>query len=309
MIWDLLLLNIIYALVFPLGKIAVDTSTTPAFLTAFRMLLGSIIVLGFQWKFNKSAFSLPRNYIWPLFIGAFFCYYLTNALELWALEYISPTKVCILYNFFPFVTVFFQYIIFKIRLSLLQWVGLAAGLLGSLPILFLRHFEATTLVPHSTLSNNTTYFYLPELSVICSTILYAYGWIYIQRLLTVEKYDYNMANGVAMAFAAGISLFHSRLIDTWQPVPVFNVQSFFIYATGLTLLFNVFYNSFYCKMLKVYSLALLSFTSFLDPLFTAFFDWLLLGNTIQWYFYPSFALISVGFYCFYKDEKNNNRNL
>lgn len=295
--FEVLILNFLYALVFPIGKIAVEKYTTPLFLTATRMLLGSLIIFAIQFKFKKNSITLPRNLVWPLLCGAFFCYYLTNALEFWALDYLSATRVCIIYNLYPFVTILFSYIYTKEKLSYKRWGALMIGLIGSMPILLLK-----SSVPAGITKTYIGLPYLPELAVLASTVFYAYGWLSIQKVLVEDKYDYNMASCITMIFAGIMAISHSFLIDKWHPLPIYSLSGFILTVGGITLIFNVIYNALYFRALKTYSLTFLSFTGFIDPLFTSVFDFLFFGIVISWHFYLSFVFTFIGFYLLYKTE-------
>ncbi len=292
----IILLNFIYTLIFPIGQIALDRYTTPLFLTSFRMLFGGALILVYQYFYDRKGFILPKKYVWTLFWGSFFCYYLTNALEFWALDYMSSTRFCFLANLYPFITALLSYIFLKEQLSKIQWLGLFIGFFGSLPVILLSpvrdsHYVSSYGIP-----------LLPEIAVLLSSCFYAYGWIFLQKIMFVEKYSYNMTNGVTMIMAFFMAVTHSMFTDTWNPLPITGTWGFLTTATGLIIVSDVIYNRIYFKALNRYSLTLIAFSGFIGPIFTAIFDKILFNEQINAYFFVSFAIVSFGFYLFYKAE-------
>ena len=108
MVLLLVIMNIVYALLFPMSKIALEYSSA-LFLTGFRMTLAGVLVLGYQYIFNRAVFVFPRAYWFPLTMAAFTEIYLTNILDFWGFQYMSSTKSCFLYNLYPFTAAFLAY--------------------------------------------------------------------------------------------------------------------------------------------------------------------------------------------------------
>lgn len=291
-----ILVNILYALVCPIGKIALQY-TSPLFLTAFRMIFSGIVVLIYQYIFRRDKFTLSKSQLWLIALASIFSIYLTNWLEFLGLDYLTPAKTAFLYNLYPFSSALLSYMFFSERMSVKKWIGLAIGILGSLPLL-MEDSSATEAQFHKYFGLVS----LPELAVLGAIIACPLGWIFIQKAICDKNYDSVMANGTTM-FAGGImAIVHSYMTEQWDPVPITNLPYFFLTSFGLIIISNIICNTLYIELLKHYSLTFLSFTGFSTPLLTAVFDWLFFGYTVSYAFYISTAIMFVGFYLFYKEE-------
>jgi len=124
--------------VFSLGKMALEYSP-PLFLTASRMLLAAVILLGFLALRNRRAFKLSIKQILSLGLFAVFGMYLTNALEFWSLQHLTAAKTCFMYSLCPFFAAFFSYLHFGEKMNLRKWIGMAVGFVGFItPVIILQ---------------------------------------------------------------------------------------------------------------------------------------------------------------------------
>jgi drug/metabolite transporter (DMT)-like permease len=76
----------LWTLSFSLGKIALESSS-PIFLTAFRMGLAGLLILAYLALRNPNALKLRKEYYFPLLIFSILAVYLTNVFEFWGLPY------------------------------------------------------------------------------------------------------------------------------------------------------------------------------------------------------------------------------
>lgn len=290
----LIIMNVAYALLFPLSKVALHYSSA-MFLTGFRMTLAGLLVLGYQYLFRRSQFYLPRKHTSLLIIGAFTGIYVTNVLDFWGFTYMTATKSCFLYNLYPFAAAFFGWFYFHEKLTVKKWAGLGLGFAGALPMIFSTHAteQATPFA---------SWVPMPEIAVIIAIVFSTYGWVVIRQLVCEKNYDSVMTNGSIMLIGGIFALIHSLCIDTWNPLPVTHMKGFLASSFGMMLVSNVIGNSAYVELLKRYSMTFLSFTAFSEPLLTAFFDWLFFGIHMPKAFYLSVAIVFFGLYLFYKDE-------
>lgn len=290
-----IIVNLLYALVCPIGKAALNY-TSPLFLTAFRMILAGSVVLGYQYFFRREHFRVSPRHIGSLAIASFFTIYLTNWLEFLGLDYLTPAKTAFLYNLYPFAAALLSYIYMHEQLSHKKWLGLTIGFLGSLPLLLA---DTSQEIPfHKYLG----FLSLPELAVIGAVFACPFGWIFIQKSICQDGYDSIMAVGITELAGGAMALAHSYFTETWNPLPVTNGLWFLITAFGLIIVSNIICNILYIELLKKYSLTFLSFTGFTTPLLTAVFDWLFFGYTVSYAFYISTAIMSVGFFLFFIEE-------
>lgn len=94
----------LFASTFTLGK-AVLSYTTPLFFIALRMITAGVMLLGYYWITHKKITIVRKDYslLARIVIFHIFCAY---SLEFWALQYITSSKACLLYNLSPFITAF-----------------------------------------------------------------------------------------------------------------------------------------------------------------------------------------------------------
>jgi drug/metabolite transporter (DMT)-like permease len=71
---------------------------------------------------------------------------------------------------------------------------------------------------------------------------------------------------------------------------------------------NILCHNIYAGLLRKYSATFMSFTSFLSPIFAAFYGWAFFQEEITWHFYVSIAIVLVGLYLFYQDELKKKSN-
>lgn len=290
----LIIMNLSYALLFPLSKIALDYSS-PIFLTGFRMTLAGILVLLYQYFFRRQLFIFPRHHFWPFFLSSFLGIYVTNVLDFWGFTYMTATKSCFLYNLYPFAAAFFAWFYFSERLSTRKWLGLALGFLGALPMILTSQQVESIPIFGGSLP-------LPELAVLVAIVASTYGCVFTRQLVCHEGYDPVMVNGSIMLMGGIMALGHSLLVEQWHPLPISNVKGFFLSSLGMMLVSNVIGNTAYVELLRRYSMTFLSFTAFSEPLLTALFDWLFFNIKVSYTFYLSVAVVFVGLYLFYKEE-------
>ncbi len=289
-----ILINALFALVFPLGKLAM-TYAPPFFIVGTRMLCGGIIFLVYQYWTNRHAFQVPRAYWWTLFLLALFNTYISNSFELWGLQYMSSAKACFIYNLSPFISSLLAYFYFNEQFTIKKLIGLLVGFLGFIPLLYFQSPEESTIWQFSFLS-------LAEIALIIAAITIVYGWILMQDLVRTHHYSSIMANGISMVGGGCMSLIHSLAVEPWSPTPVTQVWPFIGWLTVLTLVSNIICNTLLARLLKKYTATFLSFTNFTSPLFAALYDWLIFGTKVSWDFYLATFIVLIGLYIFYTEE-------
>ncbi len=168
----------LWTLSFSLGKIALLTSS-PIFLTAFRMGFAGLLILLYLFIKQSSSFTFPKKYLLPLSLFSFLSVYLTNIFEFWGLQYVSAAKACFLYSLSPFFSIILSYIHFREKLSLQKSLGLIIALIALLPVL---SFQSG----NENLFNSLFFISWPELSVIGAAFCSTYGWI-ILRILYPQR--------------------------------------------------------------------------------------------------------------------------
>lgn len=194
------------------------------------------------------------------------------------------------------------------RITKRQWLGLAIGFLGILPIVMGSDASESVAGAIGFLS-------IPEIVLFFAVLAGAYGWIVMKQLVSDRSYSTIMVNGVGM-FAGGIITFIASLFFegvphikvpaeayTWSIDPYWgSVGMFLLYAGLLILIANLICFNLYGVLLRRHSATLISFAGFTTPLFAALFGWILLSESITWGFILSVVIVTLGLYLFYKDE-------
>lgn len=288
----IILLNALFASSFTMGKVLVAYAQ-PIFLTGIRMLLGGVLLLSYQFLYNKKHCKFDTNNI-PLFIQAMLTgIYFNYILRFWALNYLTSSKTNFFYNLAPFFSSFYSYMLFDERMSKKQWMGLAVGLVGIAPMLI----QGTDT---ESIAGGIWEISLPEIAVIISVLCHSYSWIVVRKLVRTHEYHPMMINGITMTSGGIFALLTSYMVE--QQGTIADPFTFCGWLLLVVLVSNIVCYSLYGHLLKTYTATFLSFAGFLSPLFSAFYGWAFLHEQITWHFYASASIVFVGLYVFYQDE-------
>lgn len=289
-----ILLNALFALVFPLGKYAMHYSP-PFFLVGLRMVLGGIILLMYHFIALRRPLEMRPSLVGPLILLSIINIYIANAFEFWGLQYMSSAKTAFIYNLAPLVSALISYIHLKERMSTRKWFGLAVSFFGCIPMLL-------TVSPGELALCRIAIFSTAELAVFAAMLATVYGAILLQYIVRREHYSHLLANGTSMIGGGFITLATSLLAESWFPSPVTNWQPFLGWLLAIVLVSNVFCFSLNAELLKKHTATFMAFSGLIMPLFAAFFDWIAFGAIVSWHFYISMLLVFFGIYIFYKEE-------
>ncbi|MBS0629228.1 MAG: EamA family transporter [Verrucomicrobia bacterium] len=292
----LVLLYATWSSFFVTGKMMLALST-PLFLTATRMLLAGVLLLGYLAIRRRSEFKLSRAQWISIGFLALFSIFLTNILEFWGLQYLSAAKTCFIYSLSPFLAALFSYIHFREKMTKVKWIGLIIGFLGMTPV-----FMAQT--GSEELFNAFGFFSWPTLAIIGAAIFSVYGWVVLRLVVKDNQVSPVMANGSSMLIGGSMALAASMFVDTWSPIPITegSISPFITGTIGMTFLYNIICYNVYGLMLRRFTATFLSFMGILSPIFASLTGWLLLGETPSWQIFVSTAIVSVGLWIFYQSE-------
>ncbi|MCF7900052.1 DMT family transporter [Candidatus Babeliales bacterium] len=293
------LILILYALfgsTFTLGD-AVVRVMPPLLFISIRMILSGLLLLGFVKIQHKKDFKFNIKHL-PWFLGIiFFHIYLSYSSEYFSFQYLSSAKVALFYNLSPFITALFAYFIFKEIMTPRKWLGLAIGFGGFLPLL-----ESQAPSIESTLGN-FGFISVAEIIALVSVTSACIGWIFLKKLTTDFNYSYIFVNGFGMLFGGILALITSHSTETWPAFDyIFYSFPFWRSLLLLILIGNVICFNLYGKLLHTYSTTMLAFFGFITPLFTAFFSWVWLGESVSTAFFLTIGLVTCGLYIFYQEE-------
>lgn len=289
------LLYALFSSVFIICKVALEY-TQPLFLVGSRMAVAGILIAGYEfWRLRNTQKMITSKIFLKLLCLAFFNIYLTNACEIWGLNYLSPAKTCLIYSLSPFVAAFFSFLLFKEKLSPKKWGGLLVGFLGFFPILF-------STSTSEELSGSLWFFSWAELAVCIAAVSSVYGWILLRQLVKEDQLSPLLANGISMIFGGALALIHSSIVDDWRPFPVSSYVPFLECSLLLLLISNLICYNLYGHLLKKYTATFMSLAGLTTPLFAAGLAWVYFGELVTLPFYLSLAIISLGLYIFYQEE-------
>lgn len=309
----LIVLYMLFASTFTIGKAAL-AYTTPILFIGMRMVIGGLLLLGYQYFFKRSDFKFARKDVGILSQVSFFQYYAAFILEFVSLQWMTSGKASLLWNFSPFVTALICYFLLGERLSTKKVVGLIIGFLGLLPILM-----ATT--PQEELVGMISWISVPELILMGAVVSAGYGWIVFAQAQE-RGYSTIMINGLTMTVAGIAALLTSFVFEgaphimppascLSQHMPTLcsvlggygaGIALFITYSLALILISNIICFNLYGYLLTVYSATFVSFAGFITPLFAALFGWIFLHEQIGLPFIYSVAIVFLGLVIFFLEE-------
>ncbi len=295
-IFIVVLMYATWSTMFSLGKMALDHSP-PLFLTASRMLLAGVLLLGLMSLKNRSSFKLTLKQFLSISLFAFFSMYLTNAFEFWSLQHLTAAKTCFIYSLSPFFSALFSYFHFKEKMNSRKWLGMLVGFAGIVPVLAIQKGSEELF---------SGFFFLswPELSMMGASLCTVYGWVLLRLIVKDSTIPPMMANGAAMLIGGLLALVHSYLVENWNPLPVASssavpfVQSVLI----MTLISNMICYNIYGLMLKRFTATFLSFMGVLSPIFASFSSWLFLNEPLSPVIFLSTGIVSLGLWLIHSAE-------
>lgn len=292
----IVLLYAILASTFIFAKLTLEYAR-PIFLIGFRMIIASLLLLGYQHFFNHERLRIKREDRGLFFGAAVFHIYLAFVLEFWALQYTSALKTTMIYSSTPFIAAILSYLILKERLSTAKIIGIIIGIGGLVPVFMQRvgHGAASELLSFTSADG------VLFLAVLSAT----YAWFIVGKLMK-KGYHFGFINGVAMLLGGIMSMLtaiplegHLQLVDNWP--------KFLGWLALLIISANIIVYNMYAWLLKRYSITFISFAGFLCPIFATIYDWLFMSGELQWHTLVSLVLITIGLYVFYRDELKSMR--
>lgn len=281
---------------FSLGKMALAYSP-PLFLTASRMLLAGVLLMAFVALKNRFTFKLTLKQFFWICLLALFSIYLTNALEFWSLQHLTAAKTCFIYSLSPFFAALFSYLHFGEKLNGRKWLGMCIGFAGFIPVLAMQKGSEELLTSLSFLS-------WPELAMMGASICTVYGWIILRKIVKDSSVSPMMANGSSMLLGGLLALFHSYLVENWNPIPV-TPSGFAPFIQGtliMTLISNIICYNLYGLMLKRFTATFLSFMGLLSPIFASLNSWFFLDEPLSPIIFLSTGIVSLGLWLIYSAE-------
>lgn len=293
----MILIVILYGLFgssFVFGKILLEYAS-PLFLTGARFTLGGFLLLAYQYWHPQQQFKFRCKHMWWYTQIVVLGILITYVLRFSALRDMPAAKTNFLYNLSPFMSSLFSYFIFGEKMTSRKWLGLAIGCLGLLPILISSSPTEQTV-------GGIIFLSWPEIAIIVSVATHTYSWIVMRKLVRDKSYSPMMVNGITMTAGGILALSLSLITEGYVPIASEHITQFALTLGAVILISNIICYNLYGYLLKKHTATFLSFAGFLGPLFTAFYGWIFLNESVTWHFYLSSIIVFFGLYLFYQEE-------
>ncbi len=269
MIW-LFVLYAISGFTITLSKILL-TYASPFFLIGSRMVIAGLGLGAYARLQGISITALSLEDWWLIAQFAFFGVIVPAITRVWALQYLPAVKIALLFNITPFFSALIAYYLLKERLSFLQLLGLCAGFSGLIPLMLVRQAQGIDqlLMPIT----------LPDFILLASVVSFSYSLFIMQKLVRHRAVSPLLANGFSMLLAG---VFSYNLSFAVEPIWLKGDCMLFLSLLALNIvLSNVICAHLQATILKTYSSTTMTFTSFLTPVFAAFYGWCFFGEQVS----------------------------
>lgn len=272
---------------FSIGKVLVHLMP-PIFLIALRMLIAGTMLTGAWYVFNNQK-TIKIHDWWLFIIVTIFHIVLPFTSEYIALQYISPSSACLMYNLSPFLSALFSYLIFQEIMTPKKWLGFIIGIIG---ILF--YFQSQSLIDVGVS--------WPNLLMLVSVVTSSLGWIFFRILVKNKGYSTLLVNGFAMLLGGCIALPLSYYYESAMVITVDEMYRIIGFLALIILIANIIFYNLYGYLLTRYTATFLSFAGFATPLFAAFFEWFFFGVIVPHEFFLTVCIVGAGIFLFYQEE-------
>lgn len=206
----------------------------------------------------------------------------------------ETAKTSLIYSLSPFIAIILSYVFLSEKMTVKKWIGLFIGIAGFLPI-FLASPKSEGEI------KNLLFFSLPEIAVSISAFTAVVGWIFMKRLMK-ENYSFITANAFSFIIGGLFSLITSAFFERWEPIPATEWNPLIWGTLYIAIAHNVIGYNLYAYSLIRFSIAFMTFAGFSNPLFTAAYGWLFLGEKVGISFFLSLGLIILGIYIYSQEE-------
>lgn len=286
---NILFLRFVLASTYTIGKLLLSVAKPIFFIGIAMTLAGSLLLAWCRMK--GISYAVKRSDIKIFIQLALYQVYLPYAIDFYIAQYVTSSKWSLIHAATPFVTALLCWIFLRQALTKRKCWGLSIGLLG-ISLIFMQQNIGGTI--------NGSLGHLPELVLVCSMTAYSYSWILMQSV--APRYHGFAINGVLMFLGGLCSLLSSCLFESCLVTSPIHVTSSFILLLLAKIIVVVIGFPLYTYLLRYYSVTLLAFSSFLEPLFVVLIGWVLFSEEISIYFICSFILLISGLYIFYTEE-------
>ena len=252
------------------------------------MIIAGTILSAAWYVFDRKVAIKARDW-WLFIIVILFHILLPFTSEYIALQYISPSSACLMYNLSPFLSAIFSYFIFNELMTPKKWIGFSIGIVG---ILFYLQSQCCFDLGLS----------WPNLLMFISVVTSCLGWIFVRILVKNKGYSTLLVNGLSMFIGGWIALPISRYFEGVMTIDVIHIPQIIGLMALMILIANILFYNLYGYLLKKYTATFLSFAGFVTPLFAAFFEWIFFGTVVPHEFFLTVLIVGAGIFIFYQEE-------
>ncbi|MGE0207114.1 MAG: DMT family transporter [Candidatus Babeliales bacterium] len=274
----------------------------PFYIAAFRCLGSGFLSAGLLFSArNKKLIPVFKNRKMAFMFArvVLFSTIVVYSCESWALQYVTTTKVTLIYSSSLFIMALYSYYYFDELLTLKKWLGLCMGFTGVVLVLVSDSPSEELIIAFGKIS-------WPELALLVGIASECYGWVY-QRIL-MREHHVSYVQMDSLAWLAGGFFMLAVALKT-EPIGVLYEPWRAFGFLGLLIIGAFFAGSWISSLFSYYSLTILSFAGLLLPVFTGILGYLFLGEKISYAMIISMLLISSGMYIFYQEELRQNNIL
>ncbi len=289
---ELILLNAFFAATYPLAQGALQYSSA-TLLVAVRMIgAGTLFLLyalsrrqNIRFFTNKAAL---RDMLTIACVGLF----LPFLLECWALKFLSALQANVVYLLNPLISAFLSYVFEAQKLTVYQWVGIGVSSSGACLFVFLSS-ATTNSLPFLEAS-------YALVALLISMTLGTYSWFIFKRL--AKKYPPVVINGWTMLGAGALSVcfYFFETSGRFVSLTPQNWISFGSYTFFLVIIGNIVIYSLYARLLKKWSITLITLAQLTCPFFGVCYDYLLFGRSPTLDMIGAFSVVCLGIIIFTK---------
>ncbi len=283
----ILFLYALLASTFSIGKLLVQI-LPPIFLISIRMILAGIILLAVSYAFS-GAIKIRKKDWWLFATVVLFHILIPFLTEYIALQYISPSTACLIYDASPFISALFSYIIFQELMTFKKWVGFLVGICG-----IILYLQSQCCIDFE--------FSWPNLCMFLSVVASCLGWVFVRLLVKNQGYSPLQVNGIAMFIAGWIALLISWYTQEVVTMSMEQLPHVAMLLATIIFIANILFYNLYGYLLTKYTATFLSFAGFVTPLFAAFFEWLFFGTVVPHQFFLTISIVGIGIFVFYQEE-------
>lgn len=287
-----LLVQALFGIISPLNKQALYLCPALLF-TASKLLCAGAILFVFEWVRTRTLPRAPRGQ-WVYYVQIIATSMIgAHIFKYWGLQYITTTKMALLFNSSPFFVALISYMRFGSRITKTQIVGLTISFCGLVPMLITTSLAEQSIGEFFIVS-------WPELAILFASFLHAFGMT--SKRIVLQQSGYWPLSLNALCLLGGGSITAVFAYTHGTPVAAANIPMISMYVVVTTVVSKVVCSSLYMYLMKFYSPTFLAFMDYWYVLFVAWWGWFLWGELITYHFVIAAAIVFCGQYLFYKDE-------